>query len=231
VRTSVATLIALALMLGSLGSSSAYTPGRKASLAPVAGPNLVLNGGFEQTTAVGCDYNLTNASLSERLAHAIGFGTAEEIDLLKNPAGCSPSGPPHSGEVLIAVHSQTTGGPFDAVAMELASPVVAGASYQLTFFGRSNLENIQLDRNRPIDIGLSNDPNSFGTLVLQGTPTLETWQEFTGTVIAPHSATYLTLRQSNFTRTWNQVDDLSLVLTSPVSARRQSWGALKAFFR
>jgi hypothetical protein len=56
-----------------------------------AGSSLVLNGSFETNSTPSTVYNLPNLSVGGYIAHVTGFGTAEEIDLIKDgDLGISP---------------------------------------------------------------------------------------------------------------------------------------------
>lgn len=238
--------IALALVLAALGSppfanagsqsmnppvpAPTTTPDRAVETRQVAGSNLVLNGGFELTSATGCEFNLSNATLNTRLAHVTAFGSAEEVDVMKDPAGCV-IGPPHGGVVKIGLSSQNAGGLSDALAMELSAPVIAGSSYAVSFFGWAHPDAVLPEYRGAVEVGLSNDPNTFGTSVFFGIPGPDGWQEFSSEFVAPVGATYLTLRQNNNGDIWNHVDDVSLTLSGPVPAVRRSWGSIKAHYR
>jgi hypothetical protein len=179
-------------------------------------------------------FSLTDAAFTARVPNVVAFGgypqpLGGEIDLMVDPAGCNFIAP-WSGRVKIGLASQGPGLFSDAMALELSSPVSAGATYRMTFHGWAYAARFAPDTGA-VEIGLSSDPHAFGTLVFRGTPVTGGWQEFTGIIVAPASATFLTVHQSNSGDIWNNVDGFSLTLEAPVLTGRVSWGRIKSHFR
>ena len=201
---------------------------------PASGPNLVLNGDFENTSATSCLFNVTNVTFNSLVPNVYAFGgypqpSAGEIDLMVDAAGCGFIAP-WSGRVKLGFSNTGTVDFSDAMALGLSSPVAAAGTYRVSFHGWAYATGFAPDTGA-VEIGLSSDPHSFGTLVFQATPVAGDWQEFTHVFVAPVSATYLTVRQSNSGDTWNHLDGFSLTVEAPVPTDHVSWGTIKTRFR
>jgi hypothetical protein len=200
-----------------------------AAPAPADGPNLVLNGDFENTTAAGCVWNMPNADFTAAMANATAFGDADEMDIMNDPAGCGYLGPPHSGDVKIAITAVELNGPVDAFSIELSAPVEQGENYTLTFYAWQFGRDFAPDTG-PVLVGLSNGATDFGTQIYSATPDTSGWTEMTHTFDAPIDATYLTCKADATGDTWTHLDNFSLCSTSsPVS--ESSWSMVKGLYR
>jgi hypothetical protein len=82
-----------------------------------------VNGSFEITTSVGCDYNNTIAAFNAVMDNVVMFeGTETDIQ----EAGCYIPTIPEGVKVVGIANS-------DALNLELTEPLVAGLEYNLTF--------------------------------------------------------------------------------------------------
>src|SRR5262245_48955515 len=99
------------------------------------GTDLVINGDFEDNSAVGCDFDLSNSAFASEVSDALAFGDAQEIDVMKDPAGCGYGLPPISGKTKLGITRLSgPGGRVDAFSLTLWEPVEAGQKYHLRFF-------------------------------------------------------------------------------------------------
>ena len=175
---------------------------------PTLGTNLVINGDFETYTGGACDSNLTNAAFTAAMPNATGFGLADEIDVYANPPCFGNPAP--SGQWKVAIHKQVAGD-ADAFSLDLSSPVVAGQSYNLSFWAET-VDDFDTDLGR-VEIGLSNSASSFGTLVYTAASTFfDTWEFFSTSFTAPIAANYLTVRaeRSGVAGAWTHIDNFQL---------------------
>jgi hypothetical protein len=196
---------------------------------PADGPNLVINGDFENTSVVGCVWNMSNADFTAAMANVTAFGDAEEMDIMNDPAGCGYLGPPYNGDVKISFSSDMLDGPVDAFAMELSSPLVIGETYTLKFYAWQFGRDFAPDTG-PVLVGLSNSANAFGTQIYSATPDTNAWTEMTDTFAAPIAATYLTCKAAAVGDTWTHADYFSLSsVSSPVE--QSSWSVIKGLYR
>jgi hypothetical protein len=178
----------------------------------VAHANLILNGDFETNSAAGSNFNLANVDFNALFANGTAFGTSEELDLVTaNDFGIAPK----NGKWKVGLHQKSSvPGSFDGFSLELASNVVTGTLYHLHFFAAGHpdfpLAGLQ--------IGLSNNPSDFGTILFSGLPTsASAWSQFEYfDFTALMDAAFLTVRNDPaYFDGYVFVDDLSLVTTVP----------------
>ncbi len=99
-----------------------------------------------------------------------------------------------------------TGGGTDIVALSLSSPLVTGKVYSISFYDRKTSGYPA----SPIQIGVSQTDNSFGTLVYTAneTATLNKWTQRTFTFIAPNDGKYMTVQmESGDIQHWVNLDN------------------------
>ena len=115
---------------------------------------------------------------------------------------------PIDGDWKLGLHTQTN--LFqDAFSMSLSSGIVAGTSYDLSFYGA--LLNGFGSTAGNIEVGVSNSASAFGTLVVAGTPASDLfWSSFASTFVAPVSGSFLTVRTEGQPNVYVFVDDFSL---------------------
>jgi len=192
--------------------------------APLSSQNLLLNGDFESNTASGCDFNLANTTFTGMMANCVGFGTANEIDIMLG--ACGYGSPPQSGTTKVGIACKY---PYtsdvDAFGMELSAPLVSGASYRLVFYVEAELYSFSPDIGN-VEIGVSTTGSAFGTLVLTGTPSGSGWTRIEGSFTAPMAATWLTVRQQTSTDSWNHVDNFVLEPDFALSSRGSCPGSM-----
>ena len=154
------------------------------------------------------------------------WGPAEESDYLNDGTGCSYFIPPQSGASSLALHRQEFGDQ-DAFCFELASPVVEGVTYSVSFYVMANTEfSPELGS---VEVGLSMDATTFGTLVFSGAGNDTDWTYVEHSFVAPLTANYLCV-QAGVDWAWNNIDNFTLgQATVPVSAT--SWESLKSYYR
>ena len=198
------------------GASPAGGTSAAAAIQPgggtvTAGGNLILNGDFETYTGGGCDTNMANGTFTAQMANATGFGEASELDVDTNPP-CYGL-PAISGSRKTGLHTQTAGGPADAFSLDLATPLVAGQSYSLSFSAHAVIE---FDPDfGSVEVGISENPADFGTLVFTGTLTSAmSWHNFSTTFTAPIAGAYLTVREGP-EEAWSHVDAFVLSEAGP----------------
>ena len=168
--------------------------------------NLILNGSFEDNSASGTVFNMTNAEFNATVADATAFGSAEEIDLMDASAGFGLA--PVDGDFKLGIHLFTVGhGATDAFSFDLSSPIVAGTTYTIDFWAHA-VTNVSPGRD-PVEIGVSSSAASFGTLVFtSGSLSTGSWSHFMSDFVAPVSGDFLTVRPSGMT--WAHIDNFSL---------------------
>lgn len=183
----------------------------------VQGANMILNGSFENNSATKTEFNLTNSDFKRLVSDATAFGDAQEIDLMTTDAEGLLYGPtPRDGKWKLAIHSQVPRR-IDAFSFGLSRSIVAGKSYALSCWS------IVVQGNSPgfgpLEIGISDSSNSFGTLLYSLYPLdNQAWAEFSGQFVAPVDGSFLTVRMVTNTHSWAHLDDFSLVEVPAPSA-------------
>jgi hypothetical protein len=168
---------------------------------------IILNGSFESNSAGGTLFNMSNASFNATVSNATAFGTAEEIDLVTDGAyGIAPQ----DGNWKLGLHTQSSG-LYDAFSLVISEALVAGQTYDLSFYAARNSGYIGT-----IDVGLSTSATAFGSLIAVGYPTSASgWDHFTTTFVAPNSGAFITVRTLN-ADDYAFVDNFSLGGTTSV---------------
>lgn len=150
----------------------------------------VLNGGFENNTASGTQFNLSNVGYNSLVANSTAFGAAEEIDLVTTTGFGAIT--PQTGAWMVGLHRNIVGD-ADALSLTLGTPVVMGQQYYLNFASAQ----YSAANAGTLEIGLSGSATSLGTYLLSATPGSDTtWTLYGYTFIAPVNASYLTLTVS-----------------------------------
>lgn len=176
----------------------------------LAGGNLLLNGSFESNSAAGTTYNMANATFNTTVDDATAWGGSSEIDLMTFGGGFGTD--PVDGAWSLALHARVDGA-VDAFSFHLSQSISAGNSYDLSFFATANTS---FDAgNAAVEIGISGDDTSFGTLVYStGALPLDAFALFATTFVAPVSGDFLSVRGTG-TSTWAHLDGFELTKTIP----------------
>lgn len=141
--------------------------------------------------------------------YSFGNTSLTEIDLITSSTW---SGGAQSGNWYVGIV-----GEIDQFSMELSEPLSIGVEYTLSFYDAS-WEN---KCSTPIDIGLSTNDNSFGTLIYSSsdTPSVGEWHPRIFTFTAPNNGEYISVRGQN-SMCWSKVDnfciDTSCLVEIPV---------------
>ena len=97
-----------------------------------ASANLLLNGDFENNSAGGTLFNMSNAAFTSTVANATGFGTSEELDLV---TGTGFGIAPQSGNWKVGMHQRSNlATNRDELSLDLSAPLTVGDSYDLAFY-------------------------------------------------------------------------------------------------
>lgn len=182
--------------------------------AAPANANLILNGDFENNSATGTLFNMSNPMFTSTVANATAFGTSEELDLVTSTDfGIAPQ----SGNWKVGMHQRSNNSTNrDEFSLDLSAPLNAGSSYNLSFYA-AGLSSNSLGL---IEVGVSGSATAFGSLVFSATPTSSAaWDLFQTTFIAPIAATHLTFSVSPVFDGYAFVDNATLdAVPVPASA-------------
>jgi hypothetical protein len=182
--------------------------------AAQVGPNLVINGDFEDTTGCGCNTNISNAAYNALVSNSTAFGNGQEIDVMD--ASCW--GTAKSGVMKIGISSSSFTQTKDELSLTLSMPVRRGASYQLRLWIYGNPAWAWGPAGR-VEVGLSDSPTAFGTRVYLAGPTPNlVWTLHEAVFVSPVDASYLTLNSGADFGNWSEIDAIELRLTCTPSA-------------
>jgi hypothetical protein len=172
---------------------------------------VIINGDFEVNTTTSCLTNITNSQYTDVMSNSWGFGSHNEIDIQNDSCGFATV-PSHNWFVSLA--KDFWGVEYDELSLEISSSLVAGNSYDISYFSYST--DYMGNNNIPIEIGLSIDSISFGTLIHSSTPNINTWTQQSFTFVAPNNGKYLTVRtdSAGVLYGWNFVDKFELSHTN-----------------
>lgn len=176
------------------------------AVASAANANMILNGSFEFNSAAINEYNLSNAAFAGLVSAVTGFGGSNEIDLMNT----DEYGPlPSNGSWKLGIHSTRDGLNVDAFSFDLSSNISSGVEYLISF-DAANVPDFD-PNNGPVQIGISNDANDFGTLVFSGTGSIGAWANISGSFVANADATFLTVRNDpSVAGSWVHIDNFRL---------------------
>lgn len=204
---------------GSTSPSSprAFLPPSVSLAGGGCGDNMLVNGDFELNGALGCDFNLGNDQFDLEMSacHAFGFG---EIDVMKDALGCAYGPPPVSGvtKLGIASHGDVNS---DAFAFDLTAPILPYVRYRLLFHAVA--ETTFTPDPGTLEIGVSNDPGSFGILIGGVIPSIGVWSPWAAEIGFSEQYRYLTVRAGPGTNCWIHTDAWAL---TPICDRSAGTG-------
>lgn len=183
--------------------------------------NLIINGNFEINSATGTLYNLSNANFNAAMSNATSFGDPAELDIITvGGIGLAPQ----SGSWKVGL---ANGQGLDAMTLELSSNIIAGRSYELTFWAYRDISFTA--GTNSLKIGVSNSATAAGTEVYNtGTGLSATeWTKFSTTFVAPVTGGRLSVYndvQTGAVTTWIHADNFTLVEAVPEPATMTALG-------
>jgi len=184
---------------------------------------IVLNGDFENNSALVCETNLSNSVYTDLMDNSWGFGSSNELDIQEINCGYAI---PQSNNWFVSL-SKRVDGASDELSLKLSMPLIAGDVYGISYldFAADTFDNTVV----PVEIGLSEAPQSFGTQIISSTPANTEWTRRSFTFIAPNNGQYLTVRvdSAGTDRGWIFVDDFEITMNSGIT--EESGAAAKAY--
>ena len=187
-------------------------------LVTSAGVNAqtVLNGSFENHIYSSCTINESNTSYSSSMLNSSAFGSHNTVDVLDSLC----YGTAQDGNWFIWLGTAHIPGTFDAISLEMSSPLVVGNNYHISYYDTGDSTALALDFGPEIlEIGVSTNDTTFGTLVYTSPfPITSNWTQRSFTFIASDTAKFITVRA--IPSTWpangggTQIDNFSITLTT-----------------
>jgi hypothetical protein len=174
----------------------------------------ILNPSFENVNSGPCAYNLNNSTFNGLILNVTAFGTYENCDIINSSCGY---GTAQQGDWFVGLSVPPGGILYDAITMELSSPLQAGQTYSLSFYQKKDAG---YDSN-PIHIGYSLTDTSLGVLAASFPPVpFTTWTLYTVIFTPSLNAGYITLQVEPTTYGWNHIDDLQLTNVTAVEEEK-----------
>lgn len=175
--------------------------------------NIIVDSSFEGHNSSGCDYNNTDASFNGHYSNvnAFAYNNTGEVDIMKSTS-CIGENPPVGATHLGIAHNGDLDR-WDQISMNLTTPIIAGATYDLSFW--IDVVQYLTQQEGNLEFGISNSSTTFGTLFYTGTaPLSDPYVQITASVTAPVGGNYLTIRPqatgaSN--RCWIHLDGVELI--------------------
>ena len=169
-----------------------------------ASGQVILNPSFENTSAAPCTFNVSNTLFNAVMPYVTAYGSYENCDLISNSCGF---GTAYDGIWFIGLSVPPAANVFDAIALELSSPLTVGQSYLLSFYQKKDAG---YDAN-DIEIGYSTVDTIQGTVAATlPAPVSTTWVQYSAILTPSLSASYITLSVVPAKYGWNHIDSLSL---------------------
>ncbi|MBK6904686.1 MAG: T9SS type A sorting domain-containing protein [Saprospirales bacterium] len=186
-----------------------------------------LNGDFENTTALDCEYNMDNETFNGKMPGVTAFGdiytgsvlTGGEADIQK--AGCYVD--PQNGNWCVGIAgSDVNPADGDAIALELSAPLVVGEEYRLIFYVYGNTNFAPINN---LEVGASKLQTDFGSSLMTVVPDELAWKKVDFNFEATDTWEYITVRPTWGVSNWDQVDNFTISLivngTDELDALRQ----------
>lgn len=165
----------------------------------------ILNPSFENVNSPPCAYNLSNSAFNAVILNVTAFGTYGDCDIINSTC---PYGTAHQGDWFIGL-SVNNVAPllYDAIAVKLSSPLIAGFTYQFSFYQKKDTGY----SSNPLEIGYSVNGSTQGTVVTTVSPVSSTsWVQNVVYITPNYNTSYITIAAQPVAYGWNHLDDLQL---------------------
>lgn len=190
--------------------------------------NLVLNGSFENNTAGSSQFNLTTSQFNALMPNVVASITGlpsypgqGQTDIQINNSQYFPLST--AGSTFVSLINQ-----HDRVGLALASTLVAGSTYTLSFNYAVNTQLVE--GNGPINVYAANTGTSFDTLIHTISAGIAGYQWYTESFsfIADASTNYIgfTGDMNQVNLTWFAIDAVSLTLGGGVIPEPSTYGLI-----
>lgn len=146
-----------------------------------------LNGNFENNSAGVCNFILSTASFNNTMANTVSFGSNSSIAIIDS--FCIATNP-QNGHWFINLKNYPLS-MIGKLALELSSNLIAGNTYQITYFEKSEPNAFPNDT---ILIGLSSIDTLFGFSIHKSLPDTLGWSQKIFNFVAPITGKYITIQ-------------------------------------
>lgn len=151
---------------------------------------IFINGSFEINTATVCMLNIANPTFNSHMSNVKGIGYSQTLDIFKD-INCPIWGQAQSGQYFISLENQIPDSTKStAISLKLADTLHANMPYSFCYWDRG----LYGPGYGPIEIGVSSNDSTFGTLIYISPLIDTTWTMRTVTFNSPITAQYVTAR-------------------------------------
>jgi hypothetical protein len=165
-----------------------------------------VNGSFESTSGT-CSYGLTNSGFTGAMTDCFAFGSASQIDILNGTCGY---GAAQHGNFFIGLAVDINNTLTDALSLKLNTPLVAGNSYQLSFYNKKDGGY----NTNVLEVGYSTDSVLFGTSIGTAPLPTTTWGLVSFSFTPIVNSQFLTVRTIAGSYGWNFIDNFTITETT-----------------
>lgn len=158
------------------------------SFAPTIYGQTFLNGSFENNTVTNCMYDIDNATFNSVMTNVKGIGELQTLGIFYYN-NCPGFDSAQSGNYFVSLENTSDSTKSTAISMKLADTLQAGFPYTFCYYDRG----LTL-YNGPVEIGMSNNDSTFGTLIYTSPTCDTTWQQRTVSFNSPITGNYVTAR-------------------------------------
>lgn len=149
---------------------------------------VFLNGDFEINSATNCMIDINNSSFNSVMTNVKGIGELQTLDIFYF-TDCPTFDSAQSGNYFVSLENTNDSTKSTAISMKLADTLQLGVQYSFCFYDRGITLN-----NGPVEIGLSNNDSTFGSLIYTSPTCDTTWQQRTVNFTAPLTGNFITAR-------------------------------------
>lgn len=148
-----------------------------------------LNGSFENNTANICLFNIGNASFNANMMDVRGIGDMQTLDIFYFTA-CPLYGTAQHGDFCSSLENTFDSTTSTALSLKLADTLLSGQAYTFCYYDKGQAG----AGAGPVEIGLSSNDSTFGTLVYTSPLIDSVWTQRTVSFTAPLNGSYITAR-------------------------------------
>ena len=177
--------------------------------------NLILNGDFENNTALNCMINMPNSLFNSTMQDCISFGIKSELDIQNQQCGYSmPASENWFVSLNTHIHFDSVSQSFnqlesDAFSLRLESNLIPGQKYLVSYY-----ERVDTTFNNSTDsllFGISSVSTDFGIQIHSSFPVMgPAWGYKSFVFTTPFDGGFLTIKNQGLDTGWTFIDKVQL---------------------
>ncbi len=158
-----------------------------------------LNGSFENNTVTKCMIDIDNVTFNSVMTNVKGIGELITLDIFYVNI-CPYFGYAQSGKYFVSLENTNDSTKSTAISFKLSDTLQIGSDYSFCFYDRGLTLSVG-----PIEIGVSNDDSTFGSLIYTSPPADTVWTQREVIFNAPQKARFITARYKHKLPPYNGV--------------------------